>query len=234
MLYIVGTPIGNLDDISYRQANILLSSDIILAEDTRSAMILIERAKNIVEINKNSIKYQKTKIVSYYKDIEMQKLPLVLKWLKEGKNISLISEAGMPLISDPGYLLIKACIHKDIPFTVIPGPSAVTTALIYSGFQTDQFMFLGFLPKKSQELKKVLEKIQSVQQQFKNTVFVVFESPLRIKETIILFNEFLPQNEIIIARELTKRFEEILRGKPKDFLNKQFRGELTIIIGSPL
>ncbi|KKQ36757.1 MAG: Ribosomal RNA small subunit methyltransferase I [Candidatus Roizmanbacteria bacterium GW2011_GWA2_37_7] len=231
MLNIIGTPIGNLDDISYRQARVLNSSDIILAEDTRSAMNLLSRTKSLLQSDEDLPLRKKPNVMSYYKDVEMLKLPLVMKWLKEEKIVSLISEAGMPLISDPGYLLVKACIREDIAFTVIPGPSAVITAIIYSGFQCDEFMFLGFLPKKQNDLIRVFEKVRTVQSSFPKTVFVAFESPKRIQKTLEYLKTILPNAQIVIARELTKKFEEILRGTTSVLKNTELKGEITLVIG---
>lgn len=231
MLNVVATPIGNLSDISYRQAKVLMSSDIILAEDTRTAQNLLERAREVLmKILSRDIDHE-PKIVSYYKDIEMKKLPLILKWLGEEKNISLISEAGMPLISDPGYVLIKACIHEKIPFTVVPGPSAVTTALIYAGFKSDSFMFLGFLPKKSSKLQKLLNNIDIIQQTMPESVFVAFESPQRIHKTLEVLAVSLPNHQLVITRELTKKYEQIYRGTAKELQKEEIKGEITLIIG---
>ena len=144
MLYVVSTPIGNLDDLSIRQAKTLAASDIILAEDTRSAQILLDAVKK-----RFNIPVVCSTVWSYYKEKEFQKLPEIIDLLKEGKNISLVSEAGTPLVSDPGYLLVKSCIQRNLPITVIPGPSAATTALVYSGFNPQEHMFLGFFPKKN-------------------------------------------------------------------------------------
>jgi 16S rRNA (cytidine1402-2'-O)-methyltransferase len=138
MLYFVGTPIGNLEDISYRQAKILTSSDTILAEDTRSAQTLLHAIQNL--FNLKSVSGQK--LISYYKEKEFDKLPYVLNDLKEDKIVSLVTEAGMPIISDPGFLLVKTVIQQSIPYEVIPGPSAVTTALVHSGLKSEKFMLL--------------------------------------------------------------------------------------------
>ena len=147
MLYVVATPIGNLDDLSIRQAKTLATSDIILAEDTRSAHTLLDAIKKrfILPVTCSTV-------WSYYKEKEFEKLPEIIELLKQNKNISLISEAGTPLISDPGYLLVKNCIQRNLPMTVIPGASAITTALIYSGFNPHQHMFFGFFPKKGPPL----------------------------------------------------------------------------------
>jgi 16S rRNA (cytidine1402-2'-O)-methyltransferase len=228
MLYIVATPIGNLLDISIRQIETLLNSDVILAEDTRSAMTLLH---NIKRIDALKIEFKKIpKVISYYKEREMEKLPEIIKMLEEGKTISLISEAGMPLISDPGYLLLKSVIQRNIAYTVVPGPSAVTTALLHSGYRTDNFMFLGFLPKKEADIVRVLKKIKEVHNLLKNTSFIFFESPSRINKTLEMINKHIPEVNVVIARELTKKYEEILQGKVSDLIQKEYKGEITLIL----
>ncbi|MDP2638811.1 MAG: ribosomal RNA small subunit methyltransferase I [Candidatus Azambacteria bacterium] len=228
MLYIVATPIGNLDDLSIRQAKTLLSSDIILAEDTRSANILFDAIKNRFPNLKSSI--NDLKIVSYYKEKEFEKLPQVIEWLKEDKIISLISESGVPLISDPGYLLVKTVIKEKIPFTVIPGGTAILTAIVHSGFDAKQFMFLGFLPKKESEKNKLINKLKSIKEILPEMVFVFFESGQRINATLKLFNDSGWNPYLAICRELTKKFEEIIRGKADELMDKRFKGEITVII----
>lgn len=226
MLYIVSTPIGNLEDISFRQAVTLAQSEVILAEDTRSAHLLLSKMNELYGLPQQSNR----KVISFYKNNEFEKVPDVLQWLKEGMEISLISEAGTPVISDPGYLLVKHVIKLGLPFTVIPGPSAVTTALIHSGFNPQQFMFIGFLPKRSTEIKKLLTKLIQVKQLMKNTVFVFFESPHRIKDTLLLIQEISPESILSISREMTKKFEETRRGTATELLAFEYRGELTVVI----
>lgn len=228
MLYIVATPIGNIEDTSIRQIKTLFTSDLILAEDTRTAMTLLHSI-----IRQNFFNFKLTeipKVVSYYKEKEMEKLPEIIKLLEEGKKISLISEAGMPIISDPGYLLLKSVIQRNIAYTVIPGPSAVTTALLHSGYRTDNFMFLGFLPKKVADVVKVINNIKEVSTMFKNTPFIFFESPNRINETLMLINKIIPESRVCICRELTKGHEEIIRVKLEDLYTRKFYGELSIIL----
>jgi 16S rRNA (cytidine1402-2'-O)-methyltransferase len=225
MLYIVSTPIGNLNDLSLRQAKTLSSSDIILAEDTRSAKTLLDAIKirfNIPEVC--SI------VWSYYKEKEFQKLPEIIDLLKEGKNISLISEAGTPLVSDPGYLLVKSCIKRNLPITVIPGPSAVTTALVYSGFNPGQHMFLGFFPKKESQIILLIEKLKKIKTIFPDMVFVFYESPLRINQTLHYINIMKCGFEIVISREMTKKFEEIIRGPIDELVKRDYKGEITVVI----
>jgi 16S rRNA (cytidine1402-2'-O)-methyltransferase len=239
MLFIIGTPIGNLDDLSYRAAKTLLSSDIILAEDTRSAQTLLQSIKkSFSQITNNQ--YPIT-IVSYYKEKEFEKLPFIIEQLKLGKNISIISESGMPIISDPGYMLIKTCIKESIPYTVIPGPSSITTALSASGLNPSSknggFMFLGFFPKKSSAIKQLINRTIKVKELFPDMIFIFFESPARINATLSLisftlrsFSEGGPPPHIVIARELTKKFEEIIRGQAKDLLKREYKGEIVVLL----
>lgn len=227
MLYIVGTPIGNLEDLSLRQAKTILSVDVLLAEDTRSAETLISAAERLFEMKRNSDLI----VVSYYKDREFEKLPYILSLLAEEKNVALISEAGMPLISDPGGLLANHCRKHGIPFTVIPGPTSVTTALALSGNLSHTWTYLGFLPKKPNDIKRLIEKLKSVPIfEKKDHVFVAFESPDRFNDTMKLFAEIIPTSTISVCRELTKKFEEVLVGSPAELAEKQIRGEIVLII----
>jgi 16S rRNA (cytidine1402-2'-O)-methyltransferase len=226
MLYIVGTPIGNLDDITLRQAKILSIADIILSEDTRSAGTLLQGIRERFSIDFPN----ETHIRSYYKDNEFHKLASVIDDLLEGKRICLISEAGMPLVSDPGLLLVKTCIRQGIEFAVVPGITAATTALIYSGFNQDHHMFMGFLPKKSTAVQTIINQMKELKKIDKELVFVCYESPHRLHETLQLFNELIPDAQICICRELTKKFEEISRGKPAELLNRDYKGEITLVI----
>ncbi|MEN9327813.1 MAG: ribosomal small subunit methyltransferase [Candidatus Parcubacteria bacterium] len=226
MLYIVGTPIGNLEDFSIRQAKTIAACDVLLSEDTRSTGLLIPRLKQLfpLEFNTNQ------QIISYYKDTEYDKLPHILELLEQDKNVALISEAGMPLISDPGYLLISTAVKKNIPFTVIPGPTAATTALVYSGFNPHPHVFLGFLPKRENLLIKLIERMQQMRDLLPEVVIVCYESPERIQDTLKLLDQHLPQCRVAVCRELTKKFEEISRGKPSELFDRTYKGEITLVI----
>ena len=224
MLYIVSTPIGNLDDLSIRQAKTLAVSDIILAEDTRSAQTLLEAIKK-----RFNLPVVCSTVWSYYKEKEFQKLPEIIDLLKQEKNISLISEAGTPLVSDPGYLLVKSCIQRNLSITVIPGPSAITTALIYSGFNPGQHMFLGFFPKKESQLFQLINRLKQIKTIFPDMVFVFYESPLRIKETLKCIDTLKFNFEIVICREMTKKFEEIIRGPISELIKRDYKGEITVV-----
>ena len=227
MLYIVGTPIGNLEDLSLRQAKTILSADVLLAEDTRSAETLLSAAERLFSLKRNSEQI----VVSYYLQREFEKLPYILSLLKEDKNVALISEAGMPLISDPGGLLAHHCRKHEIPFTVIPGPSSVTTALALAGNSSHTWTYVGFLPKKPNDIKRLVEKFKLVPIfEKKDHVFVAFESPDRFNDTMKLFAEIIPTLTISVCRELTKKFEEVLIGTPAELTDKQLRGEIVLII----
>lgn len=223
MLYIVATPIGNLNDLSYRQAKTISSSDIILSEDTRSTGLLLERIKQMFGFEINP----ELKLISYYKEKEFEKLSEILEFLRDGKEISLISQSGMPLISDPGYLLVKKVIEENLPYTIIPGPTAVVSALAYSGFDPKQFLFLGFLPKKQNDIKKLLERSLPL-----NIPVVFYESPNRINKTLEILNEFYPNAEVCICREMTKKFEEIIRGRAGELMKRTYKGEITVVVNA--
>jgi 16S rRNA (cytidine1402-2'-O)-methyltransferase len=226
MLYVVATPIGNLDDLSIRQAKTLVSSDIILAEDTHSAQILLDAIEKRFALRFSPEK----RIISYYQEKEFQKLPEIIDLLKQEKNISLISEAGTPLVSDPGYLLVKSCIQRNIPITVIPGPSAVITALIYSGFNPQSHMFLGFFPKKESQLLQLINRLKQIKTIFPEMVFVFYESPLRINQTLQCFIDSKWEPEIVLGREMTKKFEEIIRGPIEELIKRTYKGEVTVVM----
>ena len=227
MLYLVGTPIGNLEDLSLRQAKTILTADVVLAEDTRSAETLISAAERLFSIQRNPT----GKVISYYKEREFEKLPYILELLVEGKNIALISEAGMPLISDPGGLLASHCRKKNIPFTVVPGPTSATTALVLAGNTSHTWTFLGFLPRKENELRKLIEKMKQVPSFGKNDhAFVAFESPERFVDTMKVMTETNPTATITVCREITKIYEEVLAGTPAELAKNKLRGELVLII----
>ena len=213
-LYIVSTPIGNLDDITLRALEVLKNSDIILCEDTRRSIKLLLH----YNINK--------KLISYHKFNEKKQLNRIIEHFKEGKILALISDAGTPLLSDPGRILVNECLKKGIRVTPIPGVSSITSALSVSGFK-DQFLFYGFLPKTENELEKVLSVLSQ------NKFTQIFFSPAKkINFYIKKFKKFYSGRKILIAKEITKIHEEFIR-KDNDKLRlfkDTFKGELTIII----
>ena len=213
-LYIVSTPIGNLEDMTIRAIEILKNSDIILCEDTRHSIKLL-----------NHFKIKKT-LISYHKFNEKKELAKIIKYINEGKILSLISDAGTPLISDPGKLLIKTCIDKKINIVPIPGVSSITASVSVSGF-SDRFLFYGFLPKKEKELEKILSSLSDI------TFSLVFFIPsLRINFYLKKMKKFFKGREVIIAREITKLHETFYRGNIdtiKMFKTK-IKGELTVVL----
>ena len=217
MLYIVSTPIGNLEDTSFRAIRILKESDYVLAEDTRQTLKLFKH---------HDIK---NKLVSFNDFNKEKKTPLIIKDLNTEKNISIVSDSGTPGISDPGFYLIRECIKNNIVVSPVPGPTAVISALVSSGLPTDKFTFYGFLPKSKTKVKDVLSKIKK-----RKETAVLYESPHRILKTLTVMSELMPEKDIVIARELTKKFEEFIRGKPKEILtkiqNRSLKGELTLVI----
>ncbi len=212
MLYIVATPIGNLEDISLRGKRILSDVDLILAEDTRRAGRLLSH----FEI-KNKLKS--------YNDYNKEKItPELVKYLKHN-DAALVSDAGTPGISDPGFYLVRECIKEDIPVVPVPGPSAIITALCASGLPTDKFSFHGFLPKSKKKVTDFLEFVKN-----RDETIVVYESPYRVEKTLKTMSEVIPQHDVVVARELTKKFEEFIRGKPSEILEKiVLKGEFVIL-----
>ena len=213
MLYIICTPIGNLNDFSLRSINTLKEVDIIFAEDTRVASKLLK----YFDIQK------KTK--PFHEHNEVKASNEVIKLIKSGRTIALLSDAGAPLISDPGYPLIQRCIKEGICFTVLPGPSAVINALILSGLPSDKFIFNGFLPKQTEAKRKIALKIQN-----SDITNIFFESGKRINKTISIFYEVLRQDaQLTICREMTKEFESVYRGTIKEIFTLVQNNEIKLL-----
>ncbi|NAZ24001.1 MAG: 16S rRNA (cytidine(1402)-2'-O)-methyltransferase [Thermocrinis sp.] len=216
-LYVVGTPIGNLKDITFRAIEVLQSVNFIACEDTRRTSILL-----------NHYKIEGKKLLSYYEPKESVQVPKIIKLL-EKEDVALVTDAGMPSISDPGYKLIRACIEKGITVEVIPGPSAVITALVGSGLPTDRFTFVGFLPKKG--LNSFLEELKA----YKDSTIIAFESPNRVLKSLEAIKEVYGDNTTVcIARELTKLHEEYIRGRVVEVLEElnkrgEIKGEIVIL-----
>lgn len=212
-LFIVSTPIGNLEDITLRALRILKEVDLIACEDTRRTGILLEH-------------YQISKpLVSFHQHSRLQKIDYIILELKSSKNIALVTDAGTPGISDPGGVLIEQAIKNNIRVEPIPGSSALTAILSVSGIPVDKFLFLGFLPKKKGR-QTTLNKLKEF-----SYPIVIFESPQRITKTLQEIESNWGNRQVIIGRELTKKFAEILRGKISEVINKvRPQGEFTIII----
>jgi 16S rRNA (cytidine1402-2'-O)-methyltransferase len=215
-LYIVSTPIGNLNDITFRAVEVLKQVDLIACEDTRRTKILLEKfglAKNLI---------------SYYNYNERQRAEEIIRELKSGKNVALVSDSGTPGISDPGFVLIKRAIEENITVIPIPGPTAFVCALVSSGLPMDEFVFVGFLPHKKgrkTKLKKLSEEERTI---------ILYESPHRLIKTLNEILEIFGDREIAVAKELTKIHEEFFRGKISEVLKKltpdKIKGEFVIVI----
>src|SRR5881396_2070721 len=195
MLYVVATPIGNLGDITLRAHEILKDVDLVAAEDTRHSGILLKH-------------YQiKKPLISYHEHNEAMRTAQLVERLAAGEKIALITDAGTPGLSDPGARLIRECIKRELPFTIIPGPSSISTALVGSGFSAERFYFGGFLPVKSGQRER---ELRATAARDETTIF--FESPHRLTKTLSACAVLMPDRQLCVARELTKKFEEFRRG----------------------
>ena len=212
-LYLVSTPIGNMADISYRAISVLKNSNLILCEDTRVSKKLISK----YSINSN--------LISYHKFNEKKSIEKILIELKSNKIISLISDAGTPTISDPGKVLVQACIKENIDIVPVPGSSAVTAALSISGF-SEKYFFYGFFPEKKSEIKENLSDLSNL-----NCSIVFFISAKKLNRNLNVIKEFFPERNIVICKEITKYYEEFFRSKVSDLKAfKNLKGEITIVI----
>ncbi|MFH1790822.1 MAG: 16S rRNA (cytidine(1402)-2'-O)-methyltransferase [Candidatus Omnitrophota bacterium] len=216
-LYVVATPIGNLGDITIRAIDTLKTVDVIACEDTRRTKILTSR----YGIN--------TPLISFFAHNEVRKTAFLIEKLKEGKSVALVSDAGTPGISDPGYVIIRASIDNAIPVVCIPGPSALISALVISGKPTNKFVFEGFLSNKSGKRRRRLEELKTEER-----TVILYESPHRIINLLADIADIMGNRQIICVRELTKKFEEILRGEAASladtFRQNPPKGEFTVII----
>jgi 16S rRNA (cytidine1402-2'-O)-methyltransferase len=213
-LYIVSTPIGNLDDITFRALDVLKKSDFILCEDTRRSLKLLNHFK------------LKKKLISYHKFNEKDQVSRMIEYMNQGKILSLVSDAGTPLLSDPGRLLVNKCIEHNIKVIPIPGASSIVTAMSISGFR-DQFLFYGFLPKKENELERVLSTLSQVS--FSQIFFI---PALKINFYLKYFKKYFLGRKLLIAKELTKIHETFFRENVDEvkLFKDQLKGELTIVI----
>lgn len=215
ILYIIATPIGNLEDITLRAIRILKEVDLIAAEDTRHTLKLL----NHLEISKP--------LISYHRHNEEIRTEELIKELKTGKNIGLVSDAGTPGICDPGEEIIKKCIEESIKVVPIPGACAMINALITSGISTKEFIFLGFLPLNKKSRKEKLEEIKNA-----NKTIILYEAPHKLKSTLNDLSLILEDRSVVLARELTKIHEEYIRGTVKELMEKtdNLKGEMILII----
>jgi 16S rRNA (cytidine1402-2'-O)-methyltransferase len=217
MLYVIATPIGNLGDITLRALEVLKAVDLVAAEDTRRSGLLLKHFGI------------KKPFISYHEHNEAMRTAELVERLGRGEKVALITDAGTPGISDPGLRLIRACIERELPFTVVPGPSSILTALLGSGFSSIKFSFGGFLPAKSgqreRELRAAAEREETV---------IFFESPYRLVKTLEALREIMPARQLCVARELTKKFEEFRRGTAAELVAHYRahppKGEIVLLI----
>lgn len=216
-LYLVPTPIGNLKDITLRALEVLQNVDIIAAEDTRQSLKLL-----------NHFNIKKT-LISYHRHNEQGKSVNLIDQIKEGKNIAIISDAGTPGISDPGSVIVQKCIEQNIKFEVLPGATAITTALVYSGLDTTKFIFRGFLPRENKERKPIIDDLLN-----RSETLIFYEAPHRLLSTLEFLYENIGNRKISMCRELTKMYEEIIRMTLEEaivyYKEKAPRGEYVLVI----
>ncbi|AIF41976.1 16S rRNA (cytidine(1402)-2'-O)-methyltransferase [Virgibacillus sp. SK37] len=216
-LYVVPTPIGNLEDITYRALQTLKNAHIIAAEDTRNTRKLL----NHFEI--------KTQLISYHEHNKMSREDHLITRLERGEQVAIVSDAGMPAISDPGYELVKQAIEQELKVVVLPGANAALCALVGSGLPTGAFYFYGFLPRKKKDKMNELTRLAKLQ-----ATLLFYESPYRLKDTLKVMMEVLGNRQLVIARELTKRFEEYARGSIEELIswseNGELKGEFCLVV----
>ncbi len=222
MLFLLSSPIGNLQDISPRFINTLNELEVLYCEDTRVTGNLLHK----LQIKKQLIRYDE--------HIEARLIPEIIGKLQVNQQVGLISDAGVPTISDPGFKLVRECVKNNISVVNIPGPSAITMALSVSGFPTDHFMFFGFLPKTEIHITQTFEKMKKINE-IQKTTFIFFESPYRILKTLAILKNSAPASEVAVCRELTKVHEEIVRGKADELLKilelrPGIKGEITVVL----
>lgn len=219
MLYIIATPIGNLEDITLRALRVLKEVDFIIAEDTRKTKKILFHYR-----------IPSKRILSFYDYNKEKRTPQILGLLKEGKTAAFVSSAGTPLISDPGYYLVKRCLKQGLPLTSLPGPSAVINALVLSGLPPDKFFFAGFVPVRSGQ-RKFFEMLSSVP-----ATIIFFESPRRLCKTLLMIKDFFPQKTMAILKEMTKIYETRFLGDVEELITKicqntsKIKGEITVVL----
>lgn len=216
-LYLVATPIGNLEDITFRALRVLRECDVVAAEDTRHSGQLLRH----FEISKP--------LLSYFQFNEAKRSEEIIERLRRGETVALVTDAGSPGISDPGVRVVKAALAAGFRVEAVPGACALVTALTASGLNTDEFHFVGFLPHKSGQRRNRLESLKSVP-----GTLIFYESPYRIEKLLVELNDIYPDRQVVLARELTKKFEEFLRGKPSELLEvirkRSIKGEFVVLV----
>lgn len=217
-LYLVATPIGNLEDITLRALRVLRECDVVAAEDTRRTGQLLRH----FHISKP--------LLTYFQFNEAKRSEEIINRLRRGEKVALVTDAGTPAISDPGERVVRAALASGLRVEPVPGPCALVAALTASGLTTEQFHFIGFLPHKSGQRRKQLERLKAV-----SGTLVLYESPYRIEKLLTELREIFPERQVVLARELTKKFEEFLRGTPAELLEvlkkRSLKGEFVLLVG---
>ncbi len=217
MLYLCPTPIGNLQDITLRTLEVLARVELIACEDTRRTRVLLDRHGIAA------------RLLSFHDHNEQQRIQTLLPLLREGKDVAVVTDAGMPGLSDPGFSLVRACALEDLAVTVLPGPSSISTALVLSGLPADRFAFVGFLARSKAKLIEQLERFEGT-----GAALVAFESPRRIRASVAAVAERWPERPLAVCRELTKLHEEAVRGTGAEVLERlsdPVRGEIVLVLG---
>ena len=221
-LYIVATPIGNIRDLSPRGIDVLQDAEIIAAEDTRISKKLF----SLLGISTHKF------FITYEDHSEQEKFQQIIDFIRNGKSVALISDAGSPLISDPGYKLVRECRQQNIKVTTVPGACAVICALQLSGLPTNRFMFAGFIPNKDKPRLDLFTELKNI-----NTTLVLYETAIRLEKTLAVLEKLMPQREIAVIREISKLYEECISGLPGDvrrkFAEKPTKGEIVLVIAPP-
>jgi len=216
-LYVVGTPIGNLEDLTARAGRVLSEVGVVAAEDTRRTGLLLKRLGATA------------RLISMFEGNEPDRVPLVLGILRSGQDVAVVSDAGMPSVSDPGYRLVAACVEGGVPVDVVPGPSAAIAALVVSGLPTDRFAFEGFLPRSGSARRTRLAQLSE-----EPRTIILFESPRRLEKTLGDLAEALGERRVAVARELTKLHQEVLRGALTDvqagIRGRELKGEIAVVV----
>jgi 16S rRNA (cytidine1402-2'-O)-methyltransferase len=214
-LVVCPTPIGNLEDITLRTLSALREADVVACEDTRRTRVLLDRYG------------VKARLVSYHEHNEAKRSSELVERMRAGETVALVSDAGMPLVSDPGYVLVRACVAAGLPVEVLPGPSAAIAALVASALPADRWRFVGFLPRKKGELGRLLSEARDT--------LVAFESPRRVPATLALVAELQPERPVALCRELTKAHEEVVRGLAAELADRYRdsppKGEVALVLG---
>ncbi len=216
MLYVCPTPIGNLADVTLRVLEVLKEVDVVACEDTRHTRVLLDR----YGIN--------ARLISFHGHNEEERVALLLPRLLSGETVALVSDAGMPGVSDPGFSLVRACVAEGVPLTVLPGPSAVSTALVSAGLPADRFAFVGFLERTKTKLLEQLGGFEAT-----GAALVAYESPRRVRSSLAVIAERWPERQVALCRELTKVYEEVVRGTAAEVaakLAEPVRGEIVLVL----